>query len=361
MTHPLPDAIAQAFAGIDARHDDDPADAARALMALPLEALPESLQGRAGFLCMHVCGELLGQWPQALEGIRRLLGGQGLTGADTDTGTGTGTAIGAAATAGADAAAIATTTSASAPPPALWRHAAVCAVMAGDPAQADAWTRALAQQVGAPLAATEALVSLAVAQVASVHERAADAGRLALHALRPLAELQARPQAMLDTQFGALCNNFASALSDRPLDDLDQADLRTALALLAEHALQFWQRAGTWVHQERAHYLEALCSNALGHGTRGEAQAQAGLGLLDRHDGAGEQAVDRAFLSLELAVGRRLQGRADGGALDAARALAAGWGDDAGLSDWFAERCARGDTLLARQGLGPLTPATALG
>jgi hypothetical protein len=177
------------------------------------------------------------------------------------------------------------------------------------------------------------------------------AGRLALHALQPVVERVDTPGSGLDAAFGAVVNNLASELVERPLDDLAQPALRDALALGADLARRFWERAGTWVNRERARYLCAMAANALGQGADGVAHARAGLALLDEFDTGNDERVDRAFLELELAAGLRLAGqpgRAD--ALARALALAARFGEP-WLDRWFSDRETRNEALAARYGV----------
>ncbi|MDO9460055.1 MAG: hypothetical protein Q7N95_08065, partial [Alphaproteobacteria bacterium] len=140
--------------------------------------------------------------------------------------------------------------------------------------------------------------------------------------------------------------NLGSALVERPLADLADARLCQAMTLAAVCSQQLWQRIGTWVHDERALYLRALVASALGHATEALAHAEAGLALIDAHDSADEQTVDRAFLSLEAAFALQRLGRRDEAAKHHACAdrLAAGFGDS-GLQTWFADRAARNQLL----------------
>ena len=230
------------------------------------------------------------------------------------------------------------------------RHAAVAAQVAGDVALTREWTQALAACTDAPIAKARALVSLGAVAFSISRLNAEAAGRLTLQALQPLAALHATPGTGLDAAFGAVTNNLASDLLERPLDDLAQPDLRVALQLAAEHAQRFWARAGTWVNHGRAHYLRAMAANALGLGADGVAQARAGLVLLDEFDHDGQEKVDRAFLELELATGLRLAERPERAeALARALALAAQFGP-AWLDRWFAERCTRNEALAAHYG-----------
>jgi hypothetical protein len=303
------------LAEIDALHDDDPQRAIEMLRALDVAAVSTSRLPRLAFLLDHVFGEKFDLWPEALARQRAVVQQAGL-----------------AAT------------------PLLYRHAAVAAQVAGDAHLTRLWTQALAASADAPLAKARALVSLG-AVAFSVSRLGADtAGRLTLQALQPLAALHAMPGGGLDAEFGAVANNLASELLERPLDDLTQPDLRVALQLTADHAQRFWQRAGLWINRERAHYLGAMAANALGLGDAGATHARAGLALLDEFDDAHEQNVDRAFLELELATALRLAsqaGRAD--ALARALALAAQFGD-VGLDRWFANRSTRNEALAAHYG-----------
>jgi hypothetical protein len=303
------------LAEADALHDDDPQRALELLRGLDLATLSPGRLPRLSFLLDHVFGEKFDLWSEALAGQRALV-----------------------QRAGADAT------------PPIFRHAAVAAQIAGDTALARLWTQALAASSDAPLAKARALVTLGAVAFSVSRQGAESAGRLTLQALQPLAALHATPGAGLDTAFGVVTNNIASELLERPLEQLAQPDLRTALQLTAQHSNRFWQRSGTWVNRERAHYLGAMAAHALGDALPGITHARAGLALLDRHDTAGDENVDRAFLELELATGLRLAaqpGRSE--ALTRALALAAQFGD-AFLDRWFADRLARNEALAAHYG-----------
>ncbi|MGN6525316.1 MAG: hypothetical protein ACTHL8_02915 [Burkholderiaceae bacterium] len=310
-THSDDDLLAQA----DRIHDEAPDRALMMLRHVGPGRLAAECLPRLAFLLNHVMGEHFGLWPEALEAQRALLAAAGR-----------------------------------APGPLLLRQAAVAAQAGGDAAQARTWTEALAGAAHAPPAAARALVSLAVVGFTVAREDAETAGRLALQALSPLASLHAAAGSSLDQPFAATTNNLASSLLDRPLPDLEQPDLRTAIALAAEHSQRFWQRAGTWVNAERAHYLRALAANALGEAGAAATHARAGLALLDAHDDAHAQDVDRAFLELELAHALALAGGADDAAdaaQDRAEALAARF-EDAALARWFDQRERRNAELAAR-------------
>ena len=303
------------LAQADEIHDDDPPRALELLRALDIASLSTPRLQRMGFLLDHVFGEKFDLWAEALAGQRALVqhAGEHAT-------------------------------------PTLFRHAAIAAQIAGDTPLLRTWTQALAASADAPLAKARVLVTLGAVAFSISRQGAEAAGRLTLQALQPLAAMHATPGAGLDVAFGAVSNNLASELLERRLDDLAQPDLRTALQLSAEHAQRFWQRAGTWLNRERAHYLRAMAANALGHGGEGVEQARASLALLDAHDTAGAENVDRAFLELELAAGLRLAerpGRAE--ALARALALAARFGE-AWLDRWFSDRQTRNEALATHYG-----------
>ena len=303
------------LAQADEIHDAEPERALEMLRGLDLQTLSANRLPRLSFLLDHVFGEKFDLWAEALAGQRALV-----------------ERVGAQAT------------------PLIFRHAAIAAQIAGDDTLARSWTQALAASSDAPLAKARVLVTLGAVAFSVSRQGAESAGRLTLQALQPLAALHATPGTGLDAAFGAVTNNLASELLERRLEDLGQPDLRTALHLSAAHAQRFWQRAGTWVNRERAHYLSAMAANALGHGSEGATHARAGLDLLDERDPAGNENVDRAFLELELGMGLRLAeqaGRND--AFARAKGLADGFGDPS-LDRWFADRRVRNETLAAHYG-----------
>ena len=303
------------LAQADAIHDAEPARALGLLRSLDATALSPDKRPRLAFLLAHVLGEKFQLWGEALAEQRALVR---LTGEPA--------------------------------PPALLRHAAITAHVAGETTQAATWTRALAHGTGAPQAKAEALVALGAAGFTVGRLQAHEAGNATLKALQPLDGVLDAPADDLDTAFAVVTNNLASDLLERPVEDLTDDALCHALQSAAAHSQRFWTRAGTWLNRERAHYLVAMAANALGDGATAVAQARAGLALLDEHDAAGDEHVDRAFLELELATGLRLagqDGRAD--ALARALALAARFGDP-DLDEWFIGRHTRNEALAVHYG-----------
>jgi len=78
----------------------------------------------------------------------------------------------------------------------------------------------------------------------------------------------------------AAYNNFASQLLDAPRDAAADTLMRHA----AEQALVSWRAAGTWLHEERALYLLARCTAAVGDAAAAEAHARACLALCAAHE-----------------------------------------------------------------------------
>jgi hypothetical protein len=295
----------------DAIHDDDPARGAELLRRIDPGSLPAEQRPLYAFLLNHVFGEKLGDW------------------------------------AGAHARQGALQAAAAAPLPAvLHRHAAVAARLAGDAAAAQAATRSLAGAAGTAPEQADELVVLAAAALQAAGLAAAAAGALALAALQALQAPHWQAAGPLDVAAAAQCNNLGSALVDRPPADLADPRLRQALALAAERAQWLWQRAGDWIHHERAAYLCAMAASALGDADGALRHAEAGLALIDANDTAGEQSVDRAFLGLEASFALERLGRAGDAAVArrSADALAAAF-NEAGLEKWYADRVARNELL----------------
>ena len=308
-------------------HDDEPVRGAELLRSLDAAALATDERPLLAFLLNHVLGEKLGCWAEADLRQTALLG--------------------LARTAGQT------------PPAVLLRQAAVAAHLGGaddGPARCATLCAALAEATGAPPAQALQLVRLAAAAFTAPGLDAATAGALVLSAMAPLLASGPNPWQQpggLDSAAAAQCNNIASELVERPLPALQDPTLREALAQAAANSQQLWQRAGTWVHWERVCYLRALCASALGDAAGARAHAAAGLALLDVHDGVRdgqhEQAVDRAFLEMELAWACDALGLAYEAAAAHARAeaLAADFGD-AGLTAWFRQLSERNRLLAGR-------------
>ena len=292
------------LAEADACHDAEPARAASLLREIDATQLPGERWPRLAFLFNHVLGEKLLEWPEALERQQRLL-----------------------ALAQPD------------PPPALWRQLGSAALVAGAQPLLSQAIEALSTAGSTSSDRARELIRLSAAIYLAPPMPASEAGVLALNALVPFEGLGWPTGGALDAQAAGCANNLANDMLSRPDADLQSAPLRAALANGAETALRLWQAAGTWVQQERAQYLRAVVCTALGepHATR--RHVLAGLALLDAHDNAHAERVDRAFFELERWNACTWLGLNDEaqGALSRAVALAAQF-DDTGLTEWFEDR-----------------------
>jgi hypothetical protein len=302
------------LAEADDCHDADPARAAALLAGIDAAGLEAGERPLFAFLLNHVLGEKLGDWAQALRRQSALLAAAG-----------------------------------EAAPPVLWRQSAVAATLAGELDDAHKAVAGLARaaDVGEPQA--QELLQLAAAGCQVPGRDAEAAAALAMHALLALDAPHWHKASALDTPAAAACNNLASQLSERSVEELRSAALREATLRAALCSQRLWQRAGDWVNQERACYGVAVATGAAGDAAAQLEAASDGLALLDRHDAAAEQTVDRAFLDLERAHALQRLGRH--GEADAARAnadaLAAAF-EDASLTNWYRSRVERHRQLLAQ-------------
>jgi hypothetical protein len=297
----------------DRIHDERPEAGLALLQDIAPAALPIAARGRFAFLANHVAGEKFGRWDEALALQHRVV--QATAGAMTTP---------------------------------LWRHAAVAARLAGEASLEARWCSAFAASANAAPGEAEAVVELAAASFVLPRQAdAAQAARTALAALASCGGIDRAATSPLALQFAIASNNLATHLAEqRPLSDLTEPALCDALRKSAALSVACWASAGTWVQQERSRYLGALAANALGDGRAAAVHARAGLALLDAHDEAHAEDVDRAFLELELAQGLRLDG-ADGApaARDRAETLAAAF-KSPGLRTWFEDRRRRNEEIL---------------
>jgi hypothetical protein len=306
-------AHAERLAEANACHDADPTRAAQLLRDVDAGALATSEWPLLAFLLNHVLGEKLGSWPEAHARLGSLLARAG------------------------DAA-----------PAVLLRQAAVAAGLAAEPAAAARAVAGLARCCSVGRVQAQELVQLASAGFVVPGAEAERAGRVALAATAALDAPHWQVASALDTPAGAACNNIAADLSERAPSDLKQPVLREALMRAALCSQRLWLRAGTWVNHERACYGLAVAAGAIGDMQAALSAAEQGLALLDQHDTAREESVDRAFLELEKAFSSQCLGHTQDAAASRARAdaLAAAF-DDASLSEWYQQRLARHRQLLA--------------
>lgn len=285
-------------------HDADPARGAELLRTIDPAQLPTERWPSYAFLLNHVFGEKLNRWDDALQRQRRLL-------------------------------------DLAQPSPALVirRQAATAARLAGPNALADEMALAFAQASGAPPARCDELLQLCAAMYQAPGLGADQAGELTLAALAPLAQPPWQATSPLDASVAACANNLASGLLDRAATELQGTAARAALAQAAAQAQRFWQRAGTWVHQERALYLRAMACNALGEPRDAREHARAAIALLNTNDADHAEDIDRAFIELERAHACErlgMTGEAEDARL-AAQTLADRFGD-AELTRSFSQR-----------------------
>ena len=289
----------------NACHDDDVPRGAALLRAIDAAALPVARQPLYAFLLNHVLGEKLGAWAEALGLHQRLL-------------------------------------ALPAPAAVLWRQAGAAALALGDPTQSERAAAAYAAANDTDAARAREVLQLSAATYQVPGRDAETAARVAHAAIEPFDTEAWSAASPLDGTVAAALNNLASGLQERPLPDLRAPALRDALRRSADLAHRFWLRAGTWVNAERALYLRAMVGNALGDARTARAHALEALALLDAHDTAHAESVDRAFIELERAHachGLGLPEEATAAAASADR-LAAAFGD-AGLTRWYDSRRAR--------------------
>lgn len=127
-------------------------------------------------------------------------------------------------------------------------------------------------------------------------------------------------------------NNAASHLVEKKGRTSAEDDAMRTLAALAK---RHWTCAGTWVNWQRADYLLALVHNVLHEFDEAKTAAERGLATIAEN---GEEEVDRAFLSLQLASACRGVGQPEAFEqhLATAKGIAAGFDQD-WMKTWFAE------------------------
>ncbi len=146
----------------------------------------------------------------------------------------------------------------------------------------------------------------------------------------------AHPDAAARRALAATCNNLAVELRTGPRDDTARDALMVALA---DASLRLWCTAGTWVHEERAHYQLARCHAVLGNGADALAHARACASIVEAHAQEPQaDAFERFYVHEALAY-------AHGAAGDPAQAVRerehmaalASQVDDAGMRPWVDE------------------------
>lgn len=274
---------------IDRIHDDEPGRAVDVLRTLDAAALPAGQLPRYGFLLLHVLGEELGHWGEAADRLDALRAAR------------------------VDA------------PLAVLAQAATAAHLAQRSPNPAAEALA-AMGGGEEEAALTALGALGSRPPAQAQTQAEQLERLARASQRFDAH------GPLNQRLALGFSNATSNLLDRAPAPVPAA-IASALRAGADAALRFWTAAGNWVNLERALYLRALVANRIGDHAAARDDCRQALRVIAAN---GDEAVDRAFLQLQLAAALLRLGETEGGqqALAEAKASAAAW-DDAGLRDWF--------------------------
>ncbi|MGC4078726.1 MAG: hypothetical protein QM702_17140 [Rubrivivax sp.] len=113
-----------------------------------------------------------------------------------------------------------------------------------------------------------------------------DAPRVRLLALETRAANHPDPAAR--QAFAATAHNVTQALRLGPREPA----LDTLMIEMAELERRAWERAGTWMHVERADYHLALCHAVLGHGAEAQAHAAACIAACEAH---GAEPSERFF------------------------------------------------------------------
>jgi hypothetical protein len=288
----------------NACHDAEPARAAELMRRIDTARLPAERRPSFAFLLNHVLGEKLAAWQEAVATLTQLVA-----------------------------------LAQPAPLLVLWRQLGSAALAADAEEPLALATDGLAAATGASMARVRELLALSAATYLAPSRSAADAAQIGLQALAGISQDGWPTGTALDAQAAACASNLANGLLDRPQADLRHGALRAALSRSAELAHRLWLHAGTWVHRERALYTQAVACTTLGEPHLARRHAIDGLAVLDAHDGACSEGVDRAFLELErwnACAWLGLTQEAES-ALASAEALAAGF-NEAGLIDWFESR-----------------------
>jgi len=261
-------------------HDDDPWTARMLLLPLPgLLKEPDDL-ARLAWLATHVLGGLLRRWPEALTICSQAV------------------------------------SAVSAPRADMLRSLAASATLAGDALEAAKAEADLTMALDASSDDCAALIRLLVIEQDLAKERL-DRWRPLLERATIRAEVIGGPPELV--RFLAItANNSASAI----LDWYPTAGGKTAHVMerVARLSFRCWHAVGTWVQQERAHYLMALVLNATGQFSGAAEHARAGLALIEANEPA---PIDRCFHQLALARALGALGDAAGSVAALAEAAAA--------------------------------------
>jgi hypothetical protein len=216
--------------------------------------------------------------------------------------------------------------------PAVLRHRAIAALFAGDALNGLALLPRFADAAGVSLTLALAAVRLGVIQFSRKDIPAMDLAGPFLAVVEHIEAGQSQP-GKIATILAAGLNNVTSRLVDeRPGDD---PLYRQALTQGAAVCKAIWSVAGTWINQERADYLIALCANRTGDFERAKQAADSGLDTITRY---GQEDVDRAFLLLELSRALHGLGESAQGVQARTDAEQLAQDFDPSLREWFDSR-----------------------
>jgi hypothetical protein len=286
------------YDGFD-QHAGDSEAYAQALEAAVQGEVPDRHLAQFAKVGVHTLGEHLRDWPRARRLTDRLLAARTPT-AETSK---------------------------------AWAHLHVARLLAGD--AAGAAEAEVAAYLGAGpdfrAAAVETKFLLVAALVGA--GRAVEAAAIyngALNLARALGD--AAPSRAI----AVASNNLAMELLEAPSRTDSEAALMQSAATAAH---EFWAKAGNWLNDARAAYLEAQVANALNEAAVALAHLDGALALIEANGGA---AIDETFLHLARAHALRLAGDEAASAAELARCDddALGWDDD-GLVAWYAQERGR--------------------
>lgn len=218
--------------------------------------------------------------------------------------------------------------------PAVLRHRAIAALFAGDALSGLALLPLFAAAAGVTLSLALAAVRLGVIQFSRKDIPAMDLAGPFLAVVEHIEADQSQP-GKIAVILAAGLNNVSSRLMDDQSAPGDDPLYRQALTLGAAVCKAIWSVAGTWINQERADYLIALCANRTGDFERARQAADSGLSTIDRF---GQEDVDRAFLLLELSRALHGLGESVQGAQARADAEQLAQDFDPSLREWFDSR-----------------------
>lgn len=275
-------------------HDKEPAQVAEALCKVA--RVHDADQPRFAWLVNHVVGESQEQWGPASALLEKTL--------------------------------------ASSAEPAVLRHRAIAALFAGDALNGLALLPRFAEAAGVSLSLALAAVRLGVIQFSRKDIPAIHLAGPFLAIVEQVDAGQNQP-GKIAVILAAGLNNVTSRLMDDQTASGDDPLYRQALTQGAAVCKAIWSEAGTWINQERADYLIALCANRINDFERAKQAAEAGLDTITRF---GQEDVDRAFLLLELSRALLGLGEAAQGAQAHADAEQLAQDFDPSLREWFDSR-----------------------